>query len=173
MPIVHSPPICSKILFFTPVSHARNAAFCSKKVPKKMKKKAFSASKNPQNSPKRTHFKKMPNTITHKRITKNHPICHPLRLENYFSAFFCLHPPKKNAPESTPNRPLSTPKPTPLDPQTDPSRPPNRPLRDSKQHVSDPQQGSFFHPFEPHKSIESLPPQIAYRQQSERHVKYI
>ena len=58
MPIVHPPPICSKILFFTPVLHARNATFCGKKVPKKMKKKAFSASKKTSKQPQPHPFQK-------------------------------------------------------------------------------------------------------------------
>ena len=175
MPIVHPPPICSKILFL-PLFYMPETRFLRQKSAEKMKKRHFQPQKPLKTAPTAPISKIC---LTHKLITTNHPICHTPRLKNYFSAIFVsttrktpLKAPQTD-PSRPPNRPLLTLKPTPSDPQTDPSRPPNRPLRDSQQHPSNPQQGSFFRPFEPHKSIESLPPQMAHRQQSERHVKYI
>ena len=112
MPIVPPADMLPNPVFY-PCYTCPKRGFLRQKSAEKMKKKAFSASKTPQNSPNRTHFKNMLNALIHKQITKNHPICHPLRLENYFSAIFVSIPPKK----------------TPLKaPQTDPSNPPNSTL---------------------------------------------
>ena len=101
MPIVPPADMLPNPVFY-PCFTCPKRGFCGKKVPKKMGEKAFSASKTPQNSPRYTRSKNTHNTLTHKRITTNHPIFHPLRLENYFFSNFCPQPPK-NAPESTPN----------------------------------------------------------------------
>ena len=141
---------------FYPCFTCPKRGFLRQKSAEKMKKKAFYASKKPQNSPKHAYFRNMPNTLTHKLITTNHPICHPPRLENYFSAIFVSNPRKtpQKAPQTDPSRPSNRPLQTPKPP----------PLRDSKQHVSAPQQGSSFRPFEPLRSIGFSPPQMAHRQ---------
>ena len=80
------------------------------KMPKKWRKRHFPPQKPLKTVPKRTHFKNMLNTLIRKRITKNHPICHPPRLENYFFSNFCLQPPKKRPwkhPKPAPNRAFS------------------------------------------------------------------